>query len=284
MRGHGARRVMCAASGSNQKLNSWRGAGGELGIGGLRVEAAAHDDDALSELGEVRIDRDGERDIGERASGKDGDLMRVGVHLADEEVGGVFVDRLGVGRALGHRRHEVGVVGVRRRDGRIGDDGGHHCSVSGRGEGGRALSPGAEPADFAVEGGLEARLLLVADEREDGAGHDRDIGAADHLEHAEGVLHFFIAPCVAGDHGDAEHVDVGRLQEDHHRHLVRAAGAGAVLIDENEALLRDGWLGGEGSEDEGGEDGFHGWVIFSYQSGVLRRFVTDPYLGRRLWR
>ena len=113
-------------------------------------------------------------------------------------------------------------------------------SVGGRGEGGRALSPGAEPCDFAVEGGLEARLLLVADERKDGAGHDGDVSAADDFEHAEGVLHFLIAPRVAGDDGDAEHVDVGRLQKDHHRHLVGAAGAGAVLVDEDEALLCDG--------------------------------------------
>ena len=59
-----------------------------LGVVGLWVEAAAHDDDALRELGEVRIDCDGERDVGERAAGVDADLVRVRVHLADEEVCG----------------------------------------------------------------------------------------------------------------------------------------------------------------------------------------------------
>ncbi len=67
MRGQWAQRVMWTASGSNQKLNSWRGVGGELGVVGLGVEAAAHEDDALGELGEVGIDGEGERDVGERA-------------------------------------------------------------------------------------------------------------------------------------------------------------------------------------------------------------------------
>ena len=81
--------------------------GGELGVVGLRVEAAAHDDDALGELGEVGIDGEGERDVGERAGGVDGDLVRVRVDLADEEVGGVFVERLGGGLRL---RRVVGMT------------------------------------------------------------------------------------------------------------------------------------------------------------------------------
>jgi hypothetical protein len=108
------------------------------------------------------------------------------------------------------------------------------------------LSPGSEPAHFAVEGGRKQSLLFGADQRKDGPGNDRDIGAADEFEHAEGVLGLLIAPGVAGDHGDAEHLDVGRLQEDHHRHLVGAAGAGAVLIDQDETLLRTGRVAGRG--------------------------------------
>jgi hypothetical protein len=67
----------------------------------------------------------------------------------------------------------------------------------------------------------------------------------------------FVAPGVAGDHGDAEDLDLGGLQEDHHRHLVGAAGAGAVLIDEDEALAVFGgelnFLLAEGFEVEGVE-------------------------------
>ena len=37
---------------------------------------------------------------------------------------------------------------------------------------------------LAVKCGLETRLLLIADEREDGSGHDGDVGAANDFERA----------------------------------------------------------------------------------------------------
>src|ERR1019366_5289271 len=43
------------------------GMGGELGVIGAGGEASAHDGDAGGELGEVRIDGEGEGDVGERA-------------------------------------------------------------------------------------------------------------------------------------------------------------------------------------------------------------------------
>ena len=64
--------------------------GGKLGVARLRAEAAAHDDDTLRHLGEVRIDRNGERNICERAGGVDRYLMRMRVDLANEKVRGVF--------------------------------------------------------------------------------------------------------------------------------------------------------------------------------------------------
>ena len=42
-----------------------------------------------------------EGDVGERAGGVDGDLVRMRVDLADEKVGGVLVERLGGGRPSG---------------------------------------------------------------------------------------------------------------------------------------------------------------------------------------
>jgi hypothetical protein len=95
------------ASGSNQKLNSWRGLGGELRIVGLRIQAAAHHHDALGQRGKLRIDGDGERNVGQRSGGVDRHLVRMRVHLADEEVRGVFVDGLERGHALGHGRNLV---------------------------------------------------------------------------------------------------------------------------------------------------------------------------------
>ena len=43
----GARSTMCAASGSNQMLNSCRGHIDELRVGGLRIQAGAHEDQFL---------------------------------------------------------------------------------------------------------------------------------------------------------------------------------------------------------------------------------------------
>ena len=110
MRGQSACSTMCAASGSNQKLNSWRGLVANSGSAGLRIEAAAHDDDAFGERGEFRIDGDGERDVGERAGGVDGDLVRMRAHLADEEVRGVFVERFDGRQAFRHGRNFVRAV------------------------------------------------------------------------------------------------------------------------------------------------------------------------------
>ncbi len=171
----------------------------------------------MRELGEVGIDGEGERDVGERASGVDRDLMGVRVDLADEEVGGVFVEGFDGGVTLFKRwKHEGVVVGLRA--GFLGE-----------------VSPGTVPGEAADGGGVVHGLGLRAEEREDGAGDDGDVGAVDELEHAERVLDFFGLPGVAADHGDAEDADLRGLEQDHHGHLVGAAGAGAVLVDENEA-------------------------------------------------
>ena len=57
----------------------------------------------------------------------------------------------------------------------------------------------------------------------------------DQFEHAQGVLHLFRLPRIAADHRDAEHLGLRGLQQHHHRHLVGAAGPGAVLIDDHHA-------------------------------------------------
>ena len=71
------------------------------------------------------------------------------------------------------------------------------------------------------------------------------------------MLGFFVAPGVAGDHGDAEDLNLRGLEESHHGHLVGAAGAGAVLVDEDEARgLRRCGQGCEKQQQEG--DAGHG--------------------------
>ena len=119
--GQGARRTMWAASGSNQKLNSWRGVSANSGsvVWGLRLPPMMTM--PWVRLGEFRIDGDGEGDVGERAAGDDGDLVGVGVDLADEEVDGVFVEMAWVcGGAFGQGGDFVGAVGLLVDDGLAG--------------------------------------------------------------------------------------------------------------------------------------------------------------------
>jgi hypothetical protein len=86
--------------------------GGEFGIVGLWVEAATHEDNSIGESGESGVDGDGQGNVGEGASGEDGDLMGMGVDLTDEEVGSVFADGLEIGPAFRHGRNDVGAVGM----------------------------------------------------------------------------------------------------------------------------------------------------------------------------
>ena len=93
MRARG-REGRCGGFGVEPEVEFVARAFGEFRVGGLGIEAAAHDDDALGELGELRIGADGEGDVGHGSGGEDGDLMRMGVDLADEEMDGVFASSL----------------------------------------------------------------------------------------------------------------------------------------------------------------------------------------------
>jgi hypothetical protein len=147
------------------------GAFGELRVGGLGVEAAAHDDDPLGEGGEFGVDAESEGDVGERAGGVDGDLVRVGVDLADEEVDGVFFDGAGVRGAFGHGRDFVGAVGL------LVDDRVLYASGAGRVSGASGVRftrvvgpPPQAPSQSTLPTSLASRRFqLGADEREDGA-------------------------------------------------------------------------------------------------------------------
>ena len=55
----------------------------------------------------------------------------------------------------------------------------------------------------------------------------------DKLKHAQRVLYLFRLPRIAADHRNAEHLGLRRLQQHHHRHLVGAARARAVLVDDH---------------------------------------------------
>lgn len=197
----------------------------EFGIGGLRIDAAAHDDELLGEFGEVRVDCDGEREIGERASGVDGDLMRVEMNHADHEVRCVFGGGCGVRRAFDERGNFEGAVEFFAASSPV---------------------PSALVDDFAVERFPVRDELRGIVEREDGAGDDGNVGASDDFEHAESVGDFFVAPAVSGDDGDAEDLGLRGLDEGEDGLLVGGGGAAGVLVNDDFARGLGG--GGKGEE------------------------------------
>src|SRR5271165_2247421 len=101
--------------------------------------------------------------------------------------------------------------------------------------------PGAGESDFAVTLLPEAGFFGSADQRENCAGEDGDVGAADDFQQAKGVGHLLIAPGVTADYGDAEDFCLWGLNEEQEGLHVAAARAGAVLVDNDFAAgLRAG--------------------------------------------
>ncbi len=168
----------------------------------------------------MRIQGDGQGEVGHGSGSINGDLVWIFMGHANHEVGGVFGGGLGRGSAIGHGGDFVGTMD------------------------GMAMGeiPCALIDDFAVERFPLGDVLLGTDERKDGAGNDRDIRAADDFHQAKGVLNFFVAPGVAGEHGDAEDIGFWRIYERENRLQIGAAGASGVLIDDDFAFA----LGADG--------------------------------------
>ena len=75
-----------------------------------RGDASAHDHEFLREFGNLRIEAQGLREVGERAAGVYRYLVRILVDHANDEVGGVFVGRLGRGIAFDQVRDFIRTV------------------------------------------------------------------------------------------------------------------------------------------------------------------------------
>ncbi len=73
----------------------------EFRIVGLRIEASAHHHNPLCQFRKLRIDRDGQRDVRQRAGCVDRHLVRMRAHLPNQKMRGVLVNRLGVGMPSG---------------------------------------------------------------------------------------------------------------------------------------------------------------------------------------
>jgi hypothetical protein len=87
-----------------------------------------------------------------------------------------------------------------------------------------ALVPGPGEGHFAVSFLPLLCFVAGADQRENGARHYRNVGAADDFEQAEGVGYFFVAPLVSAHHRNSEDFDLRRL--DHHQKRLEIASAG----------------------------------------------------------
>src|SRR6202030_1215428 len=131
-------------------------------------DAATHHDELLRQIGNRGIDADGLRDIREWASRINRYLMRVFVNHANDEMRGILTRRL---------RRRISLDELRDFEGRVvyaPDSVAKRFSI-----------PRAFIGDFAIELFPAKYQFFAIDEREDGAGDDGNIGAANKLEHAK---------------------------------------------------------------------------------------------------
>jgi hypothetical protein len=74
---------------------------GELRIVSLGIQTPSYEDQASRQLGELCVERNGERQVGHRPTLVDRHLVRVLVHHPPKKVRSVLLGRLGGGLAFG---------------------------------------------------------------------------------------------------------------------------------------------------------------------------------------
>ena len=82
----------------------------------------------------------------------------------------------------------------------------------------------------------EQRPFLRAHQWKCRARHDGNIRSSYQFKQAQRMRDFLIPPRVARHHRHAQHVNVGRLQQDQERHHVGAARTSSVLIEDDHSL------------------------------------------------
>ena len=165
--------------------------------------------------------------------GVDGDLVRMRVHLADEEVHGVFVDGLDGRHAFGQRRNVVWPVRLQS----VGVTGVTPFAFSTSMVGPWPHAPSQVTLPSIADS--RSRFALV---RTSGKTAPLATGTS-----AWPVSSSMRRVCSVSSSHQALPVTMvmprtsraGDCSSDEHRHLVGAAGTGAVLVDEDEAFLRD---------------------------------------------
>src|SRR5580700_5498036 len=180
----------------------------------IGINAAAHDDQLLRELGEVRVQSDGQGEVGHGSGSVDGDFVGELMNHPDHEMRSVFRRSLAGGSTFGHRWNFVRTVhGVMARE-----------------------IPGALVDDLAVKRFPLSDVLLGIDERKNGARNHRNVRAANDFEQTQGVLYFLVPPGVAGEYGDAKNIGLRRIDQSEDGLHVRSTGSGAVLINDHFAF------------------------------------------------
>src|ERR1700758_1175370 len=99
-----------------------------------------------------------------------------------------------------------------------------------------AVVPCARIRNLAVTCLPQLRLVAPANQREDGARDDRDVGASYDLEQTKRVRYFLVAPLIAADDRDSEDLNVRRLNEQRYCLKIASARTGTVLVDDDPAL------------------------------------------------
>ena len=223
----GARSTMRVASGSNHQLNSRRASMAPGSIAPLSAyKSAAHHDEFLGQRGDLGVELQRQRKIGQRAACPQHHFARILVHHLHDEFRRGAGSGLNVGRAFLHRRNDVGrVVGLVVDGGAIGFE---------------SVSPASLVFKLAVQGFPALGFFLGIEQGEFGALDHRDVGALGNLQHAQHVLRLFFHPLVAADRGDAENVKFVRLQENQNGLLVAGSGPAGVLVDDDFDFLGGG--------------------------------------------
>jgi len=81
------------------------------------------------------------------------------------------------------------------------------------------------------------RIRLSPHQRILCAGHDRDIGASNEFEHAQGMRHFLMQPLIARHDRNSQHFSPWRLDQEQHRLLISSRRPGCILIDNDFPFL-----------------------------------------------
>src|SRR5690348_5758591 len=145
---------------------------GKFRIGGLRVQASAHEHQLFCQLGKLRIECDGQRQVGHRPAGIDGYVVRIAPHHADKKMRRINLRSLGGWSALRQLGNHKRLVPP-------------------------ALIPCPRVRHLAVALLPQLGVTPPAHQREHCARHHRNVGAANDLQQVEHVGDLFVAPLVA---------------------------------------------------------------------------------------